>query len=84
LNNSVIIDYTTEPYIHLKIVKAGHGDACLQSQHSGGRSRRILSSRPAGLQSKFQASLSYIVRPCLKKIYINNNKIVKIVKLSSV
>jgi hypothetical protein len=25
------------------------------------------SSRPAGLQSKFQASQSYIVRPCLEK-----------------
>jgi hypothetical protein len=37
-----------------------------QSQHSGGGGKRITSSVQPGLQRKFQASLSYIARPCLK------------------
>jgi hypothetical protein len=47
---------------------AGDGSKCLQSQHSGGRGRRITSL----LHGEFEGSLGYIVRPCLKATLLSS------------
>jgi hypothetical protein len=49
---------------------ARYGGACLQCQHLGGGGR--LAWGQLWLQNKFKASLSYIVRPCLKKTKAKN------------
>jgi hypothetical protein len=42
-------------------VEAGHGGACLSSHHLGGEGKEWQED------CKFKTSLSYLVRPCLKK-----------------
>lgn len=46
------------------------GGTCLYSQHLGGGGRQICEFEASLVDSEFQASQSYIVRPCLKtKVY---------------
>ena len=58
-----------------KLLLGGGGrGACLESQHSGSRGRRIRLQGQPGLQSEFQDSRSYTEKPCLEKLKPNKQK----------